>query len=108
MFCFLPYYYCLLEIKKYAVMAVSDSIMFIPRFLNISQYGEIFLPSFQTLFPGVLWGMCPAFVESEKPDIVVTIREVEKAERSTMWEVEEVEGRIKWQAERWILLYVYT
>lgn len=65
-------------------MAVSDSMMFIPRFLNISQYGEIFPHSFQTLFPIVLSWMCPTFVGSEKPDAFVTIREVEKAERNTL------------------------
>jgi len=83
-FFFLLYCYCLLEIKKYAVMAVSDSIIFIPRFLNISQYGEIFPHSFPTLFPGVLSGMCPTFVESEKSDAFVTIRQVEKTERNTL------------------------
>jgi len=58
--------------------------MFLPRFLNISQYGEIFPHTFETLFPGVLSGMCPTFVDSEKPCALVTIREVGKAERYTM------------------------
>jgi hypothetical protein len=80
---FLTYIYCLLAIKKYAVVAVSDSMMFILCFLNISQYGEIFPHSFQTRFPGDLSGMYPTFVESEKSDTFVTIREVEKARRST-------------------------
>ena len=84
-----------MEIKKYAIMAVSDSMMFGPRFLNISKYGEIFPHSFLTLFSGVLSGMCPTFVETEKPNAFVTIRDVEKAERNTMGEVEEVERHIK-------------
>jgi hypothetical protein len=74
-----------LEIKKYTIMAVSDSMMFIPRFLNISQFGEIFPRSFfPDSVPRVLSWMCPTFVESEKPDAFITIREAEKAERNTM------------------------
>jgi hypothetical protein len=75
---FLPCYYCSLEIKRYDIVAVSDSITFMPGF---GQYGEMLRPrSFRTFFLGLPSSrMYPTCRESERPGTFVTTREVENA-----------------------------